>query len=158
MIPDYQTCMLPLLKFASDEKIHTVQDAVIHIAEIFNLTEEEKQQMLPSGLQSVIFNRVGWARTYLKKAGLLEDPKRGTFKITKRGLDLLKENISELNVKYLNRYEEFVAFRNKRNEKNKNENISIEEIENNITPEESIEFGFQKLKESISEDIIAGHL
>jgi len=114
--------------------------------------------MLPSGLQSVIFNRVGWARTYLKKAGLLEDPKRGTFKITKRGLDLLKENISELNVKYLNRYEEFVAFRNKRNEKNKNENISIEEIENNITPEESIEFGFQKLKESISEDIIAGHL
>jgi len=91
MIPDYQACMLPLLKFASDDKTHTLPEAVTHIAKLFQLTEEEKQQMLPSGLQAVIFNRVGWARTYLKKAGLLEDPKRATFKITNRGLDLLKE-------------------------------------------------------------------
>lgn len=154
MIPDYQTCMLPLLKFSSDEKIHTLSEAVAHIAELFHLTEEEKQQMLPSGLQTVIFNRVGWARTYLKKAGLLEDPKRATFKITKKGLELLKENITELNVKFLNRYEEFVAFRNKKNENNKNENVINDEVESNITPEESIELGFQKLKESVSEDII----
>lgn len=103
--------MLPLLKFASDEKIHTLPEAVTHIANLFHLTEEEKQQMLPSGLQAVIFNRVGWARTYLKKAGLLEDPKRATFKITNRGLDLLKENLPEISTKYLNRYEEFVAFK-----------------------------------------------
>lgn len=154
MIPDYQTCMLPLLKFASDEKIHTLTEAVANIAELFHLTEEEKQQMLPSGLQTVIFNRVGWARTYLKKAGLLEDPKRANFRITKRGLELLQENITEINTKYLNRFEEFVAFRNKKNENSKNKNIINEETESNITPEESIEFGFQKLKESVSEDII----
>lgn len=154
MIPDYQACMLPLLKFASDEKIHTLPEAVTHIANLFHLTEEEKQQMLPSGLQAVIFNRVGWARTYLKKAGLLEDPKRATFKITNRGLDLLKENLPEISTKYLNRYEEFVAFRNKKTDKNHVENVLNEENDSNITPEESIEFGFQKLKESVSEDII----
>jgi restriction system protein len=154
MIPDYQACMLPLLKFASDDKTHTLPEAVTHIAKLFQLTEEEKQQMLPSGLQAVIFNRVGWARTYLKKAGLLEDPKRATFKITNRGLDLLKENLPEISTKYLNRYEEFVAFRNKRTEKSHVGNVLNEENDSNITPEESIEFGFQKLKESVSEDII----
>ncbi|HAX18209.1 MAG TPA: restriction endonuclease [Actinobacteria bacterium] len=155
MIPNYQSCMLPLLKFASDEKIHTLPEAVAYIASLFNLTEEEKKQMLPSGTQTIIFNRVGWAKTYLKKAGLLEDPKRATFKITKRGLELLKENLPEINTKFLNRYEEFVAFKTKKNEKNKTENVLNEENESNITPEEAIEFGYQKLKESVSEDIIS---
>ncbi len=152
MIPNYQSCMLPLLKFASDEKIHTLPEAVAYIASLFNLTEEEKKQMLPSGTQTIIFNRVGWAKTYLKKAGLLEDPKRATFRITKRGIDLLKENPPEINTKYLTRYEEFVAFQNNKSEKNKN--VISEETQSNITPEESIEFGFQKLKDSVSEDII----
>jgi len=146
--------MLPLLKFASDEKIHTLPEAVAYIASLFNLTEEEKKQMLPSGTQTIIFNRVGWAKTYLKKAGLLEDPKRATFRITKRGIDLLKENPPEINTKYLTRYEEFVAFQNNKSEKNKNKNVISEETQSNITPEESIEFGFQKLKDSVSEDII----
>mgnify|MGYP000959974709 CR=1 FL=1 len=154
MIPNYQSCMLPLLKFASDEKIHTLPEAVAYIASLFNLTEEEKKQMLPSGTQTIIFNRVGWAKTYLKKAGLLEDPKRATFRITKRGIDLLKENPPEINTKYLTRYEEFVAFQNNKSEKNKNKNVISEETQSNITPEESIEFGFQKLKDSVSEDII----
>jgi len=146
--------MLPLLKFASDEKVHTLPEAVAYIASLFNLTEEEKKQMLPSGTLTIIFNRVGWAKTYLKNAGLLEDPKRATFRITKRGIDLLKENPPEINTKYLARYEEFVAFQNKKSEKNKNKNVISEETESNITPEESIEFGFQKLKNSVSEDII----
>jgi restriction system protein len=146
--------MLPLLKFASDEKIHTLPEAVAYIASLFNLTEEEKKQMLPSGTQTIIFNRVGWAKTYLKKAGLLEDPKRATFRITKRGIDLLKENPPEINTKYLTRYEEFVVFQNNKSEKNKNKNVISEETQSNITPEESIEFGFQKLKDSVSEDII----
>ncbi|GAB1431625.1 restriction endonuclease [Spirochaetota bacterium] len=155
MIPDYQACMLPLLKFASDEKVHTFTEAVTNIANIFSLTEEEKQQRLPSGIQTVISNRVAWARTYLKKAGLLEDPRRATIKITQRGIDLLKENPPDISTKYLYRYEEFVAFRTKKKEASSNDNMLHEEPESNITPEESMEFGYQKLKESISEDIIA---
>jgi len=71
-IPDYQSIMLPLLKYAGDNQEHTIREAIEHIADIFKLSEEDKEEVLPSGSQYVIDNRVGWARTYLKKAGLLE--------------------------------------------------------------------------------------
>lgn len=103
-------------------------------------------------MQSVILNRAGWARTYLKKAGLIEQPRRAYFKITQRGLDLLKENLAEVNIKVLDRYEEFKDFRTKKTL------ISTEdksdEIEDTKTPEEAIENGFVRLNESISEEII----
>ena len=87
-IPDYQSCMLPLLKFYADGQEHSFREAVEAIAKEFNLTESEHREMLPSGQQEVFDNRVGWARTYMKKAGLIEMPKRGVNRITKRGLDL----------------------------------------------------------------------
>lgn len=155
MIPNYQECMLPLLQFSSDEKAHTVSEAAAHISDFFELTQDEREQMLPSGVQTIIFNRVGWARTYLKKAGLLEDPQRGTFQITQRGLDLLKENPQEINTKFLYRYEEFINFRTKHTDNEKAQNILQNDVNSNATPEESIEFGFQKLKESLAQDIIS---
>jgi restriction system protein len=85
-IPDYQSIMLPLLKFAGDKKEHSIREAIEHIANIFNLSEEERREVLPSGQQYIIDNRVGWARTFLKKAGLLESTKRSYFKITDLGL------------------------------------------------------------------------
>jgi restriction system protein len=155
MIPDYQTCMLPLLKFTADEKVHSLLEAVEYIAKQFKLNEAEMNELLPSGTQTIINNRVGWARTYLKKAGLLEDPKRARFQITQRGLDLLKEKPEKINIKYLERYEEFIAFRLKKG--NQNEKIKTIEVdkEDHVTPEESIEFGYKKINESISEEIIA---
>ena len=90
-IPDYQTIMLPLLEFAGDKKGHSRHEAIEHISKTFNLTEEEKNQLLPSGTKPIINNRVGWAKTYLKKAGLLEYPKRGYFKITDLGLNVLED-------------------------------------------------------------------
>jgi restriction system protein len=82
--------MLPLLRFAADKQEHRFRDAVEALAEEFNLTDEEQSELLPSGSQSLFSNRVGWARTYLKQAGLLESPKRGFFKIAQAGLDLLR--------------------------------------------------------------------
>jgi restriction endonuclease Mrr len=90
VIPDYQAIMLPLLRFAADKQEHRFRDAVEALAEEFNLTDEEQSELLPSGSQSLFSNRVGWARTYLKQAGLLESPKRGFFKIAQAGLDLLR--------------------------------------------------------------------
>jgi restriction system protein len=85
-IPDYQSIMLPLLKFAGDKKEHSIREAIEHIANIFNLSEEERREVLSSGQQYIIDNRVSWARTFLKKAGLLESTKRSYFKITDLGL------------------------------------------------------------------------
>ena len=75
-IPDYQSIMLPLLIFASDKKEHTFHETVDALADQFKLSDEEKKELLPSGQQEIFFNRVGWARTYLKKANLLISPKR----------------------------------------------------------------------------------
>ena len=73
MIPDYQSIMLPLLKYAEDKKEHHIRDAIEGLADEFNLTEEERKEHLPSGLQAIFNNRVAWANTYLKKAGLLPE-------------------------------------------------------------------------------------
>ena len=88
-VPDYQTLMYPLLKFAEDEKEHSIKEAYESLANSFELTPDDKNELLPSGTQNVYKNRIGWARTYLKKAGLLDSPKRGYLKITNRGKELL---------------------------------------------------------------------
>lgn len=85
-IPDFQTCMLPFLQQLADEKEHTAGDAEEHLAEHFKLTPTERAQLLPSGQQGVFKNRLGWARTYLKKALLIEFPRRGVSKLTGRSV------------------------------------------------------------------------
>ena len=96
-VPNYQNIMLPLLKLAGDGEDHLMRDAFEELAEDFGLTEEDRRELLPSGTQTVWENRVGWARTYLKKAGLVEYKKRGSFTITNIGLNVLKSNPTKLN-------------------------------------------------------------
>ena len=151
-IPDYQTCMLPLLKYASDGKIHKLADAISAISDQFNLTTEERETLLPSGTQILIANRVAWAKTYLKKAGLLTDPKRAHFQITDRGRALMKENPSEINSKSLRKYEEFNEFQNKSNQKIHEEKAIDYPVYS--TPEEALEYGYQKLTENLTDELI----
>jgi len=108
-IPSYERIMLPLLRFLADMKEHSLLETVDHTSKEFNLSNDERKQLLPSGAR-LINNRVTWARTYLGKAGLLEGTRRGHFRITERGLQVLKENPNEINKKYLQRFPEFVKF------------------------------------------------
>jgi len=112
-IPDYQTCMLPLLRLASDGAEHTLKDAVPALADIFQLTDAERTEFLPSGQQAILNNRVAWAKTYLKKAGLLEAPRRGVFVITDRGKQVLAKNPPKIDLKLLEQFPEFLAFKAK---------------------------------------------
>lgn len=108
-------------------------------------------ELLPSKTQEVIFNRIGWARTYMKKAGLLEDTRRGVFKITERGQAVLEENLERLTTKYLRKFDEFNEFQKKHNEKDsKSKNDVISEA----TPEEMLEAGYTKLSENLADDIL----
>ncbi len=116
-IPDYQSVMLPLLRYAADEQEHSVREAIEELADQFRLTEEERKELLPSGGQATFDNRVGWARTYMKKAGLLETPRRSYFRITGRGLQALKENPGEINNRFLQQYPEFREFKTRSNTK-----------------------------------------
>jgi len=112
-IPDYQSVMLPLLRYASDTEEHKIRDATEYLAEEFKLSEEERKELLPSGQQAIFKNRVGWASTYLKKAGLLDSRKKGYFTITQRGKNVLKEKPASIDVNFLKKYGEFNEFYNK---------------------------------------------
>ncbi|MDP2662880.1 MAG: winged helix-turn-helix domain-containing protein, partial [Dehalococcoidia bacterium] len=111
-VPGYQSVMLPLLRFAGDEKEHTISEAVDALALHFKLIDDDRKELLSSGLQTRFGNRVGWARTYLKKARLLESTGRGAFLITQRGLELLKTKPPEINAKSLRKFPEFTEFMN----------------------------------------------
>jgi restriction system protein len=112
-IPDYQTLMLPLLKAVADGQEHRIGDITERLANEFQLTQEERQQLLPSGTQTSFSNRVGWAKSYLVQAGLLETTKRAHFKITDRGLSTLAENPQRIDNEFLFRFPEFVSFRSR---------------------------------------------
>ena len=103
-IPDFQTLMLPLLRFAKDNREHSFKEAIPWLANEFGLTEDERRELLPSGKQSKFSNRVYWTKTHLLKAGLLNSPKRGTFKITPEGLNVLAVNPTSINSKFLEQY------------------------------------------------------
>lgn len=120
----------------------------------FKLTENERLQKLPSGQQPIIYSRVGWARTYLKKAGLLEDPRRGYVKITQKGIDVLKENPPVINVKYLNKFPEFIKFRKKRNQQIGSISSDEENVIVSIPPDEMIEKGMEVLNANIAEELL----
>ena len=110
-IPDYETLMLSVLKIAGDGQEHRVSDVVERLARDFQLTEAQRQQLLPSGRQTTFANRVHWAKTYLGQAGLLEATRRAHFRITDRGRKVLTESPSHLNNGYLSQFAEFIQFR-----------------------------------------------
>lgn len=154
-IPDYQTLMLPLLRYASDGNEHTTREAVEVLAAEFQLTPAERNELLPSGQQAVFNNRVGWAISYLKKAGLLESPRRGALRITARGKQILSENPERIDVKFLERFPEFIEFRDaSRNNKGTTAKESFA-IATEQTPEEALEIAHQSLRLSLAQDILS---
>jgi restriction system protein len=95
-VPDFQTVMLPFLKTLAKGEEWLMRDVTEHLATAFKLSPEERQEMLPSGAMTLINNRVAWAKTHLKNAGLLENPKRGVVKLSARGKSVLAENPQRL--------------------------------------------------------------
>ena len=96
--------MLPLLRLVGDEGEHSLRETIETLADEFDLTDDERRHLLPSGRQATFDNRVGWARTYMKKAGLLESTKRGYFRITERGLGVIGQNPPEINTAFLKQF------------------------------------------------------
>ena len=152
-IPDYQSIMLPLLKLASDGKQHTLQQAISYLADEFQLTEDERKEMLPSGTQKLFNNRVAWASTYLRKAGLLESPKRGVFVIAQRGRKALSENLERLDNKYLEQFPEFIEFKTPKPKLDKPK-APIQPLPDDKNPKEILETAFQELQDSLATELI----
>lgn len=154
-VPDFQSFFLPLLKFSSDGKTHSSQESYDAIAKIFNLNESDLGEMLPSGKQTTFKNRVAWARVYLSKALLLESPKRGLFRITDRGRELLKQNPSTIRVAQLKNYPEFVGFHEPGSKQTKGGNNESNADERTISPEETFEKAYQEMHASLVDELLA---
>ena len=152
-IPDFQTIMLPLLKLSSYGEIHYIHDAVNKLAVQFDLTEEERTKLLPSVQQPIFYNRVGWSRTYLKKAGLLEDPKRGYFQITDRGKEVLEGKPERIDMKFLRQFPEYIKFRETVRETS-DEEVQEEDLEG-LTPEEALENAYQRIRRDLSDELLS---
>lgn len=157
-IPDYHTCMLPFLHFLGDNKEHSLREAEESLAEYFKLSDAERAELLPSGQQCIFRNRIGWARTYLKKACLVEAPKRGVFKITDRGLKILATNPVRIDGKFLEQFPEFIEFRDVSKTTNETKTDSEPAGAGPVataTPEEAIELAFQGLREQLVQELLA---
>lgn len=155
-IPDYQTIMLPLLKYLSDKKEHPMKDVVAALAKEFKLTEEDLAQLLPSGRTPLFYNRVGWSRLHLKKAGLVEDPERGLVKITRQGLEALSQNPKQIDKKVLLKYPSYKKAVDESRERYKAKSLTA--VDNGkvdeSTPEEALEASFAELQEGLATEIL----
>lgn len=150
-VPGFQDITLPLLKFAADGKEHTTPEAIEAIAKAMNITEAQRRELLPSGRQTRFENRVRWAKKYLREADLLESPRRAYFKITKHGLEVLKNPPKRIDIKFMMKYPKFVDFR-KRSKAKKPQKHQVHD--ESLTPEESVEEAHQKLRDELEQELL----
>jgi restriction system protein len=150
-VPDFQTLMLPVLQIASDGQIHTSSETIEIIASHFGLTEADRNELLPSGRQFRFDNRIHWARSYLKMAGLLENMGRGKFQITERGLEVIQNNPEKINIKFLAQFPDFKAARSRPAPDKTQEEIQEEPTH---TPEEILEASYQSLRSDLAQELI----
>lgn len=156
-IPDYQTAMLPLLRYAGDGQEHKFRDAVEALAPQFELTEQERGELLPSGGSLLFDNRVGWARTYLKQAGLLESPKRGLMRITQRGLDVLRQAPVRVDLAFLEQFAEFREFKTRKRDSQAAEQDSQSpraQQDAAMTPEDQLAVAYRRLRDTLESDLL----
>lgn len=158
-IPDFQSLMLPVLKASVDGEVR-ISDVVEKLATEFSLSQEERAQLLPSGKQTTFANRVHWSKSYLGKAGLIEISGRGRFTITNRGREVLTSLPKRIDIKFLQRFPEFAAFRNdsdniidERNAVSSQNGKLIDELI--LTPDETIRAAYRRLEAALAEELLS---
>ncbi|MBZ0122591.1 MAG: restriction endonuclease [Roseovarius sp.] len=152
MIPDYQTLMKPVLELAKSGEVK-ISNAVTQLEHAFRLTEVERAELLPSGKQTRFANRVHWARSYLKQAGLLRNTRRGHFEITEEGRRVLAENPERIDAKFLERYDQFLEFRSRTNVSDAAEAAS--ELTDATTPDETMRTAHDQITDALAADLLA---
>jgi restriction system protein len=134
-VPDFQTLMLPLLTLTADGEEHWFAETIESLASQFQLTDEDRGDLIPSGKQSRLENRVRWAYTYMNRAGLLERTTRGKFRISERGKQVLASQPAAIGTKFLGQFSEFVSFKSQTNEQ---KDVGLEPEPQLSTPDENL--------------------
>jgi restriction system protein len=153
IVPPYHTLMLPLLKVMGSRNEMTTKQMRDEVAENLGLSVEALSERLPSGTQNAFDNRMGWARTYLFKAGLLDRPRRATYAISETGKKLLSNPPAEINVDFLRSYEQFNQFFGS-SKSDKESLASTDVIDDELTPEEQIEKGVRQIQRELQVEVL----
>ncbi len=150
-IPDFESIMLPLLEIVRDGKEWSMTDAESELIARLKLTEEETSQLKPSSTTETLFqNRMRWARFYLKKASLLDDPRRGITRITPNGLKVLQQKPNSINIEFLRQFPSFIEFYTKKGKRKETTSSEIKEK----SPEDMIIDGITEIRENLEEEIL----
>lgn len=156
-IPDYQSLMLPVLKLSLAGEIR-ISDAVEELANLLALSEVDRAELLSSGKQTKFSNKVHWAKTYLKQAGLVESTRRGFFKVTDRGKEVLSQRPSKIDVTFLNRFPDFVAFRERSSDYEPEISYELQNVQDletfEQTPDDQIRSASRLINSTLGQDII----
>jgi restriction system protein len=154
MIPDYQTAMLPTLRALSNGTVLRATDIREFVAQVFHVSEDELRELVPSGQKTLFSDRVSWALTYMKKAGLLETPKRAHYRLTQRGRDLLATNPERIDLTILARYPEFVDWKERSDAPKGTKVVAHATLDGSHTPEESLDSAYLALRRTIEADLL----
>jgi len=153
-VPDFQSVMLPFLETLQDGKERTMRELTEQLALRFKLTEEERQEHLPSGPQSLFYNRVAWAKTHLKNAGLIDNPVRGKVSISTEGRKVLLQKPSAINCKFLKQFPSYLKFIGQTPDQD-GEGPEETVIESTQTPLELMDASFNTLRKATAEELLA---
>jgi restriction system protein len=149
-IPRHNQMYLPFLEFLGDGQTHAMAEIIRYLAKIMHVTEEERKEMLPSGVTTKFGSRVGWTRTYLGKAGLLETAKRGVVVISIEGKRVLSSKPAIINDDYLMQFEGFREFKTPVNSSN-----IVSQIASEATPQDELEDAFQKINSALVSELLS---
>ncbi len=153
--PDFQTLMLPVLESAADGEV-AVRDVIVQLSDRFGLTPEERRQRIPSGRAPAMGNRVGWAKTYLKKARLIESTGHGLYRITDRGRKVLAEKPEKINLAYLSRFEEIREFRSSTGttDGESSESSKADDHADEATPDEILRTTHERIENALAAEVL----
>jgi restriction system protein len=154
-IPDFQTLMLPLLEALADGKERSMRDVTVLLADRFGLTDEERQEMLPSGQNRLFGNRVAWPKAHLKAAGLIENPARGKVRVSAEGRKVLDQKPDKINCGFLRKYPSYLAFAGQSDAAEPHSKPEAAEGGEQKTPLELLDSSYQALRNATAEDLLS---
>lgn len=152
-VPDFQSVMLPLLTYLADGKVRSISETIEPLAQQFQLTADELNEMIPSNRQTKFYNRVSWAYIYLARAGLLERQRRGYYQITSQGKTVLESKTKRIDIRFLRQFPSFVEFRDVKSEADSEEHHTPSNIATK-TPEEVMDDAYQEIRDTLAQDIL----
>ena len=152
-VPSFQSWFRPLLERISDGEIHEMSSLYEQLADDMGLSQDDRAEMLPSGKQFTYRNRIAWARTYLKKAGLLESPGRGEVRITERGKKVIADPPEKLNVRFLKRFPSFVEFHAPSSDAEESQS-KVDDDDDGETPEEALGRLYRGIRAELAAELL----